>query len=574
MTLNSQLTFLLVAGVAAAASLVAIWAARSPRHWFWRAFALWTFVAAMAPIRAYEPALVLAIGLPLIVCLVKGGRLIRDGGWRNGATLRFRLHDLFLVMAIVGISLALLIHIGQRSYRASVYAIVVPAIVLAAMATASFWLATGPRRVLALACVAILVPLSAWSLWPHVEWLDEVDMTEMAMYRVSPSWDGYLRGFSSTCGGLLVFAVLVVASALVILAKPANGRLQRLVRTIGVAIGVATTSTALWLYVAMLPLTPYPSPLETAENHAPRILQIAERVLLLNPAQPGSGEPQAASLYATEVSVELSQIYDELLQRLDAPNSMPFDPAVDSTRSFFTDTTMNRIQSLRHLSRCFQAEIREAELAGDHDRALELAIGKLRIGVMLCRNSIDVEMLVGHAIMGTANRNFVEYRKRLDSAASARMEAALNRAEAEHESLERTHQRDVAFTERAFGWQVRWVEILDRAQYAESSRKATVQMYDRWRAFNRLLVTDLAIRRFHREHNAWPKALSNLVPEYLDAILLDPFTAQPLLYGVKGDEFVLYSVGNDHHDDGGRFTNMVEARKEGYDFDLDTLTRP
>ena len=37
-------------------------------------------------------------------------------------------------------------------------------------------------------------------------------MIEMAMYRVSPSWDGYLRGFSSTCGGLLVFAVLVVVS--------------------------------------------------------------------------------------------------------------------------------------------------------------------------------------------------------------------------------------------------------------------------------------------------------------------------------------------------------------------------
>jgi hypothetical protein len=298
------MTILLIAGVAAAASLVAIWAAISPWHWFWRALVLWTIVGAMAPIRAYEPALVLAIGLPLIVCVLTGGRLIRGGSWRNAESVRFRLHDLFLVMVIVGISLALLIHVAEQSYRASFYAIVVPAFVLAAMATASLWLATGPWRVLAIACLALIVPLSASSMWPHVEWLDDVDMIGMALYRASPSWDGYVRGFASTCGCLLMLAVLVVASVLLFSAEPASRRLRQLGRTIGIAIGVATSSLALWLYVEMLPLTAYPPPLETAENHASRILQIADRVLLLNPAQPGSGEPQAASLYTPEVMVE------------------------------------------------------------------------------------------------------------------------------------------------------------------------------------------------------------------------------------------------------------------------------
>jgi hypothetical protein len=69
-------------------------------------------------------------------------------------------------------------------------------------------------------------------------------------------------------------------------------------------------------------------------------------------------------------------------------------------------------------------------------------------------------------------------------------------------------------------------------------------------------------------------SLSSLVPEYLDAMLFDPFTDQPLIYRIERDGFVLYSAGNDGRDDGGQFTNWVQMRKDGFDFDLDTLTRP
>lgn len=65
----------------------------------------------------------------------------------------------------------------------------------------------------------------------------------------------------------------------------------------------------------------------------------------------------------------------------------------------------------------------------------------------------------------------------------------------------------------------------------------------------RLLYTSLALRAYEAEHGRPAASLEELVPEYLSAVPLDPFTeSQPLQYlGGK-----LYSVGLDLVDDGGR----------------------
>lgn len=64
----------------------------------------------------------------------------------------------------------------------------------------------------------------------------------------------------------------------------------------------------------------------------------------------------------------------------------------------------------------------------------------------------------------------------------------------------------------------------------------------------------LALERHRLAHGNYPPTLDQLVPMYLDVVPVDPFTGKPLLYRVSddGESAVVYSVGEDERDDGGR----------------------
>jgi hypothetical protein len=71
-------------------------------------------------------------------------------------------------------------------------------------------------------------------------------------------------------------------------------------------------------------------------------------------------------------------------------------------------------------------------------------------------------------------------------------------------------------------------------------------------AFVRSLRTAVAIERYRRGHaERLPPSLSDLTPTYLEAIPIDPFTGQPLLYAGRADGYVVYSAGVNRRDDSG-----------------------
>ena len=55
-------------------------------------------------------------------------------------------------------------------------------------------------------------------------------------------------------------------------------------------------------------------------------------------------------------------------------------------------------------------------------------------------------------------------------------------------------------------------------------------------------TTAIACERFRRKHDKFPKALNELVPEFLPAVPLNPFDAQPLTYRVYPDRITISCV--------------------------------
>ena len=71
--------------------------------------------------------------------------------------------------------------------------------------------------------------------------------------------------------------------------------------------------------------------------------------------------------------------------------------------------------------------------------------------------------------------------------------------------------------------------------------------------------TALAVERHRRTRGLLPEKLADLVPEFIDAIPIDPFNGEPLRYKKLAEGYVVYSVGVDGEDDGGSGDREAES---------------
>ncbi len=78
-----------------------------------------------------------------------------------------------------------------------------------------------------------------------------------------------------------------------------------------------------------------------------------------------------------------------------------------------------------------------------------------------------------------------------------------------------------------------------------------VELWIGCEAETRALQVAIACERYRLQHGGFPDGLQALVPEYLDAIPLDPFDGKPLRYKQIDKGIVVYSIGEDETDDGG-----------------------
>ena len=71
-------------------------------------------------------------------------------------------------------------------------------------------------------------------------------------------------------------------------------------------------------------------------------------------------------------------------------------------------------------------------------------------------------------------------------------------------------------------------------------------------AILRQVEAAIAFELHFLEHDKYPTAFESLIPEFLDAIPIDPWTDKPMLLDFRPDgRPVIYSVGEDLDDDGG-----------------------
>jgi hypothetical protein len=84
----------------------------------------------------------------------------------------------------------------------------------------------------------------------------------------------------------------------------------------------------------------------------------------------------------------------------------------------------------------------------------------------------------------------------------------------------------------------------------------------------RLATTALAVERFRLNQRRLPEDLKELTPRFLDAVPTDPFDGAPLRYRRLDRGYVIYSVGEDGRDDGGREPPEHKKANDRSSYDL------
>jgi hypothetical protein len=140
--------------------------------------------------------------------------------------------------------------------------------------------------------------------------------------------------------------------------------------------------------------------------------------------------------------------------------------------------------------------------------------------------------------MSELDKELKEIKAKLTEAGAPPDEAALTRAESKSK----------------FVGEVLIAELLPSAQKVQQAWERTQQNHDN-------LLVALALAAYQRDHGSYPPDLGLLTPKYLDKIPADLFSGQPLIYKTTVKGYLLYSVGVNGKDDGGK----------GYDDGADDL---
>ena len=88
-------------------------------------------------------------------------------------------------------------------------------------------------------------------------------------------------------------------------------------------------------------------------------------------------------------------------------------------------------------------------------------------------------------------------------------------------------------------------------------------MYKETRVLNDLETVAFALATYKIDHQAYPKNLVELAPTYMPAVPNDRFSGKALIYKPQGEGYLLYSVGENGVDDGGRDRYKVVQGVQG-----------
>jgi hypothetical protein len=331
-----------------------------------------------------------------------------------------------------------------------------------------------------------------------------------------------------------------------------------------------------WQMTATLPI-PESSPPDPKSYQ--QVLATIGKLQQLNPQELTTAEIRNRQSNPAKAD-SIVQAYRALAATLKIPASVPLDMKKDG-RPDYVSERLAVIQMLRSVARSMDHESGALEVSGNYDEAAELGLTNVRLGAIEQCGGTIVDSLVGIAIEGVGVYQIGRIRQNLSPDAVGELIPGLEAIDRNRELSEITISREAAWSDEAYKWRTallregpRVLAGANRTGFTEhlSSARAFESAAGRRDALLRLLITELTIRAYQIAEGRLPESLNDLCPRYFSSVPVDPFSGAALIYRRVDDTYVLYSVGLDQKDNGGKFGTISDLYGSGgFDLNLDIL---
>jgi hypothetical protein len=214
--------------------------------------------------------------------------------------------------------------------------------------------------------------------------------------------------------------------------------------------------------------------------------------------------------------------------------------------------TLADLAQLKRLAQLIAAEGRLHEMDHETIGAAQSYLDAIRFGNDISRGGFIINRLVGIACEVIGNAPLSKLVPKLSPDDARRVIIELEKIDSTRITWAEVRRSENRFAryQLSKGFNpITWV--MGRWEVWRSRQRAEVRN-NRVLAHSRLTMVELALRIFASEQGNPPENLHQLVPRQLQAVPLDPFNGRPLVYRPQGNKWLLYSVGEDCVDDGGK----------------------
>jgi hypothetical protein len=227
--------------------------------------------------------------------------------------------------------------------------------------------------------------------------------------------------------------------------------------------------------------------------------------------------------------------------------SVPTDSAMTNMAGLLSD-----MASLKSLARLLEEEGRLSEMENRYGDAAHSYVDGIRFGNEMSRGAFIINRLVGIACEAIGLGPLAKLVPKLKPDEARSVIAELEKIDATRVTWAEVRRNEDRFSRyqlsKGFNpitWVMTRLQLWRSLQKAESRHKRVI-------AHERLLAVELALRCYESEQGRAPTSLEQLVPQYFQRVPLDPFSDRPVVYHPQGTNWLVYSVGEDTVDDGGK----------------------
>jgi len=213
---------------------------------------------------------------------------------------------------------------------------------------------------------------------------------------------------------------------------------------------------------------------------------------------------------------------------------------------------LNDLAGSKRLAQLLVQEGRLAEMEGRFADAAQSYVDTIHFGNEISRGGFMINRLVGVACEAIGDTPLSKLVPKLKPDEARRVIVELEKIESAGITWEEVRRNENRFARYQLSKGFNPITFVMTRWESWQARQRAEMRHKRIVAHLRLLIAELALRCYQSDKARAPTSLEQLVPGYLQRVPVDPFRDNPMIYRVKGTNWLLYSVGEDGVDDGGK----------------------